>query len=681
MPFSLLENLNERQQQAVLHPAGPAIVLAGAGSGKTRVLTTRAAWLIQEQNVNPQQILLVTFTNKAAQEIGERMLHMTGHKLPFSGTFHRICAKILRKDGYLIGLTPNFTIFDTDDQMALMKQIYKTNNWSEKEFVPRAVLSTISSAKNEMILAKEYREKASGKFQTFVGHAYVQYQHELQKNEATDFDDLLLRTIDLFIQHPAVLARYQNSLEHVLVDEYQDTNKAQYVLSKLLAMPQENLYVVGDFSQSIYAWRGADYRNMLNLKNDFPTITEYRLEQNYRSTQTILDAATEVIAKNTTHPILELWTESKDQEPIVMYEADSGEEEARKVVDWIKYHDLDVALAGRAILYRTNAQSRAFEEALIRASIPYRIVGGVKFYARKEVKDVLSYLRVFANPHDTVSNERALKLGKRRFETFLKWKAEVASKAAEFMENNQEVTFKPFHLLQEILRVTEYKNQFDEKDPEDFARLENIEELLNVSSQFQDVYTLLENISLLQDNEMADVTLDQKADVVTLMSLHSAKGLEFPVVYMVGMEEGLFPHSRSLLDKEQMEEERRLCYVGITRAKEKLYLTYARRRMIYGTISSALPSRFLNDIPARLVKKEISHSFTRPNSFASTFRKQKNWHVDGDDMDGEEDRYGLKSLNKKLKEMDKTRKYIPLDDATLDDVLSGEMDIEAFLEN
>src|SRR5258708_3181634 len=336
MTFSLLDDLNERQQQAVLHAAGPAIVLAGAGSGKTRVLTTRAAWLIQEKHVDPQQILLVTFTNKAAQEIGERMLKMTGHKLPFSGTFHRICAKILRRDGHLINLPPNFTIFDSDDQLSLLKQIYKTNDWSEKEFAPRALLSTISSAKNEMISATEYREKSAGKFQTFVGHAYVQYQHGLAENEAVDFDDLLLRTIDLFTQHPIVLARYQHTLEHILVDEYQDTNKAQYVLSKLLALPQENLYVVGDFSQSIYAWRGADYRNMLHLKTDFPQIQEYRLEQNYRSTQTILDAATEVISKNTSHPILQLWTENTQQEPIVLYEAESGEDEARKVTQYIQ---------------------------------------------------------------------------------------------------------------------------------------------------------------------------------------------------------------------------------------------------------------------------------------------------------------------------------------------------------
>lgn len=681
MTFLLLDDLNQKQQEAVLHPEGPAIVLAGAGSGKTRVLTTRAAWLIHDQKIDPQQILLVTFTNKAAQEIGERMMRMTGQKLPFSGTFHRICAKILRRDGYLIGLSPNFSIFDSDDQLSLIKQIYKTNQWSEKEFNPRAVLGTISSAKNEMISAQEYREKAAGKFQTFVGHAYVQYQHELAKNEAVDFDDLLLRTIDLFLQHPQILSRYQQTFEHVLVDEYQDTNKAQYVLSKLLALPQQNLYVVGDFSQSIYAWRGADYRNMLNLKTDFPNITEYRLEQNYRSTQTILDVATEVIAKNTTHPILELWTENTVQEPVIIYEADSGEEEARKVVDYIQYHDLDIPLAGRAILYRTNAQSRAFEEALIRASIPYKIVGGVKFYARKEIKDVLSYLRMFANPHDEVSQERAIKLGKRKFETFWKWKEEVTAKAAEFVEQTKEIVFKPFQLLQEILRVTEYKTQYNEDDPEDFARLENIQELLNVASQFEDTQTFLENISLLQDNELADVTVDRKEDVVTLMSLHSAKGLEFPIVYMVGMEEGLFPHSRSLLDKEQMEEERRLCYVGITRAKDKLYLTYARRRLLYGTITGSLPSRFLNDIPSRLVKREQSTTFSRMNHFASEFRKPKTWHLADEVSDESEDRYGLKTLNKKLTEIGKSRQYVPLDDATLDDVLSGEIDIDSFLEN
>src|SRR5579859_518507 len=666
----LLRDLNERQQQAVLHPNGPAIVLAGAGSGKTRVLTTRTAWLIQEQHVDPNEILLVTFTNKAAQEIRERMLRLTGHQLSFSGTFHRICAKILRQYGHFIGLTNDFTIFDSDDQIDLLKQIYRTNHWSEKEFHPKSVHAAISSAKNEMVTAAEYREKARGKFQEFVGHAYVQYQHQLKENQAVDFDDLLLRTIELFVQYPQVLQKFQETLQHVLIDEYQDTNKAQYTLSKMLALPRENLYVVGDFSQSIYAWRGADYRNMLNLKNDFPNIVEYRLEQNYRSTQTILDAATEVISKNTTHPILQLWTENTQHIPITLYEADSGEDEARKVTQYIQTHDLDLPLSDRVVLYRTNAQSRAFEEAFIRASIPYKIVGGVKFYARKEIKDILSYLRMLANPHDEVSQQRALKLGKRKYEVFLNWLPQNQSLKDEA----------PLKILEAILAITEYKTRYDENDPEDFSRLENIQELLNVAAQFTEVATFLENIALLQDNEMADVTLEGKEDVVTLMSLHSAKGLEFPIVFMVGMEEGLFPHSRSLLDKEQMEEERRLCYVGITRAKQKLYLSYARRRLIYGSITPALPSRFLNDIPEQLLKKEASASFSRPanfpHQFSNQFAKKKNWATE----DVSEDHFGLGALNKRLKDIGSHQKYIPLDDASLDDVLSGEIDIDAFLD-
>lgn len=682
-----LQHLNEKQTEAVIHQGGPAIVLAGAGSGKTRVLTTRAAWLIDQQKVDPSEILLVTFTNKAAQEISERMHRMTGHKLPFAGTFHRICAKILRIEGFHIGLPPHFTIFDSDDQLDLLKQIYKKNNWSEKEFHPKSVKATISEAKNEMITAKEFREQAKGRYQEFVGHAYVQYQHELAQNQAVDFDDLLLRVIELFTLYPAILEKYQQRLTHVLIDEYQDTNKAQYVLSKMLALPQENLYVVGDFSQSIYSWRGADYRNMLNLKNDFPSISEYRLEQNYRSSQSILDAATNVISKNTTHPILHLWTENTEQDKIVLYEAESGEDEAQTVANYILTKDLDFRLCDRAVLYRTNAQSRSFEEAFIRAGIPYKLIGGVKFYARKEVKDVLSYLRVFTNPQDEVSTERALKLGKRRFEQFLEWVA-TTTKATE---EKQEVDLRPFPLLQKILEVTQYMERYDEKDPEDVSRIENIEELLSVASQFTDVSNFLENIALLQDNEMADVTAEGEQDVVTLMSLHSAKGLEFPVVYMVGMEEGLFPHSRSILDKNQMEEERRLCYVGITRAKAKLYMTYAKRRLVYGSITSAMPSRFLSDIPEELIEKRQSHFYSSASSFGSrAVRSAGNKYGQGwgkphqswnNDEDNEPDRYGLKSLNSKLKTIGSKQRYIPLDDPQLDDILSGDMDIEKFLEN
>jgi DNA helicase II / ATP-dependent DNA helicase PcrA len=682
MISDLLAQLNEKQQEAVLHEGGPAIVLAGAGSGKTRVLTTRTAWLIDQQKIDPSQIMLVTFTNKAAQEITERMLAITGHQLPFAGTFHRICAKILRREGFLIGLPHNFVIFDSDDQLDLIKQIYKKNNWSEKEFHPKAIKATISQAKNEMITAMEYREKGKGKYQEFVGHAYVQYQHELAQCNAVDFDDLLLRVIELFVQHPAILKRYQNTISHVLIDEYQDTNKAQYVLGKLLASPQHNLYVVGDFSQSIYSWRGADYRNMLNLKTDFPHITEYRLEQNYRSIQTILDAATNVISKNTTHPILSLWTENKEQEKIVLYEAESGDDEAETIAKYVQTKDLDFSLADRAILYRTNAQSRAFEEAFIRAGIPYQLIGGVKFYARKEVKDVLAYLRVFNNPQDQVSIERLTKIGKRKFEKFLLWKETLINKSADLAV---EVTLSPLQILQEILRVTEYKEKYDEHDPEELSRLENIEELLSVASQFKNIDQLLENIALLQDNEMADVTLHGKQDVVTLMSLHSAKGLEFPIVYMVGMEEGLFPHSRSILDKEQMEEERRLCYVGITRAKNRLYLSYARRRLVYGSITSAMPSRFLSDIPEELIEKRQSTSYSRNSNFTSYGSSYGNkfankWNKAKEDEDDSEDHFGLKSLNKRLSQIGSKQKYVPIDDGALDDILSGDMNIEAFLE-
>jgi len=678
---SLLEALNERQRQAVLHPEGPAIVLAGAGSGKTRVLTTRAAWLIAEQDVPATAILLVTFTNKAAQEISERMLKITGQKLPFAGTFHRICAKILRRDGFLIGLPAHFIILDSDDQLDLLKQIYKRNFWLDKEFHPKAIKGSISSAKNEMIDVETYEKSAKGKYQEFVAKAYRLYQQELFRNFSVDFDDLLLRVIELFIQHPEVLKRYQRTLSHVLIDEYQDTNKAQYVLGKLLSSPQDNLYVVGDFSQSIYAWRGADYRNMLNLSTDFPDITEYRLEQNYRSTQTILDAATHVISQNTSHPILKLWTESTEQEPITLYEADSGEDEARKVVQYIQTKNLSTSYADQVILYRTNAQSRTFEEAFLHAGIPYKIVGGLKFYARKEVKDVLSYLRLFINPQDTVGLERATKLGKRKLDIFFHWKQQTIAELAK-NDITELSSVQPLSTLQKILEITAYVEKYDQKDPDDLSRVENVQELLSVASQFQDIDTFLENIALIQDEAMADVTTDGKHDVITLMSLHAAKGLEFPVVYMVGMEEGLFPHSRSILDKDQMEEERRLAYVGITRAKQRLFMSFARRRLVYGSITTAMPSRFLSDIPEHLVKREsaeyqrsaqfgkYSDDYNRPNQWKEQF---------DDDVDFNQDRYGLKALDQKLKKIGKTRTYVAFDDGSLDDVLSGDIDIEAFL--
>jgi DNA helicase-2/ATP-dependent DNA helicase PcrA len=646
----LLDSLNSDQKKAVLHGDGPALVLAGAGSGKTRVLTTRVAYLIQEKNIHPQSILLVTFTNKAAHEMNTRVTQLTGSKLPLSGTFHSICAKILRRYGPKIGLDNNYVIYDTRDQLDLLKQIYQEINLDPKEFKPNGVLATISNAKNEMLSADEYQNLASGRFQETVARVYKLYQHNLRKNQAVDFDDLLNLTNQLFAQDKETLAHFQGMIEHVLVDEYQDTNKAQYQLTKYFTRPQNNLFVVGDFSQSIYAWRGADYKNMLHLKNDFPELKEYRLEQNYRSTQSILDAATQVISKNSSHPILDLWTENTVTTKIVHIETDSGESEAMEVIKKIKTL-FDYSYSDIAILYRTNAQSRLFEEACVKSGLPYKLVGGFKFYERKEIKDLLAYLKAAINPHDTVAEARAVKIGKRRFLVF--------KEAFETLSTSE---MNPFQLLEKILETTNYKDKFKPKDPDDAERLSNIQELLNVAAQFDDTQLFLENVALAQDNEMADLDKQNGQNALTMMSLHSAKGLEFPVVFMVGMEEGLLPHSRSLLEKDQMEEERRLCYVGITRAKERLFFTSAQKRYLYGNSSYATLSRFMQDIDTSIVSKQskIMHDYTGNN------KEDSKWF------------YNKETFTPKKTEKPKRRLII--DDDVLDSVLSGDMDVDSFLD-
>ncbi len=654
----LLSSLNSHQQEAVLHYEGPAMVLAGAGSGKTRVLTTRVAWLIHEKHVHPSQILLVTFTNKAAQEMNNRVMELTGSKLPFSGTFHRICATILRRDGYYIGLAPGFSIYDSDDQLSLIKQIYKEHGFSVKDYNPKAVKATISTAKNEMITWEEYEKFATGQYQEFVARVYKLYQRALKEQQAVDFDDLMLLTVELFRTNKEVLGKYQDQIQHVLVDEYQDTNKVQYQLTKYLALPQNNIYVVGDFSQSIYAWRGADYRNLLHLKTDFANIAEYRLEQNYRSTQTILDAATNIISQNTDHPVLKLWTENTITHHLTLLETETGEDEAQQVIDVIRDARGERKYGDFVILYRTNAQSRPFEEALVKSGIPYRLVGGFKFYERKEIKDLLAYLRLAVNPVDTVSRERASKLGKRRLGEFDKW---FASQMFQ-----PDTALPPFQVLQDILRVTEYQDMFDKNDPEDVSRLENIQELLNVASQFSDARTFLENVALVQDDYLADVENGEPREAITLMSLHSAKGLEYPVVFMVGMEDGLLPHSRSIMDKAQMEEERRLCYVGITRAKEKLYFSYARLRWTYGTPTYGLRSRFLADIPSHLIE-EIS---TVSNNPRDTYYSNNPYQ-----------RGGFYNRKAKPEPPKPTGRRIVVSDDDMESVLNGEMDIKAFLES
>ncbi|NCN45714.1 MAG: hypothetical protein AUK08_02590 [Candidatus Pacebacteria bacterium CG2_30_36_39] len=637
MPYSL-DQLNEQQRAAVLHPEGPAIVLAGAGSGKTKVLTTRVAYLIAEKKVNPDSILLVTFTNKAAGEMNKRVFELTGRQLRFSGTFHSLCTKILRIHADKTNRSHDFTIYDSNDQLSLIKHIYKDRSFDPKKYTPQFVKSLISQAKNEMLVPEEYKALAHDDAQEFAAKVYQIYQYKLRELNAFDFDDLLLETVNLLQNDKEILGYYQDQVEHVLVDEYQDTNKAQYFLTKFFAHPHDNLYVVGDFSQSIYAWRGADYRNLMRLGQDFEKIKEYKLEQNYRSTQTILDAATQVISQNTSHPVLGLWTENTQSEPITVIENADETTEAMKVAQCIR-QQVGYSYQDFAILYRTNAQSRAFEEVFVKEKIPYRIVGGVRFYDRKEIKDLISYLRLLLNPQDLVSMERAQKNGKRRLNKLLQWQT---------TEEEKIKTLSPLELLESVIKKTEYLSTFDEKDPQDSARIENIQELLNTAAQFEDTTVFLENVALVQDGFFHDVDGSNAKPGVTLMSLHSAKGLEFPVVFLVGMEEGLLPHQQSLWDKEELEEERRLCYVGITRAKEKLFCTYAQRRWNFGKITHSTRSRFLSDIKKHLLE-EIGVS-----------------HPNGNVKVG----YTATYTGRKI-----------IDDDTLDALLDGEMNIKEFLDS
>ena len=599
--IAILSDLNPQQQRAASHSGGPLLILAGAGSGKTRALTYRAAYLILEKHIPEENILLLTFTNKAAGEMKERIRILlsqnTKYKIqntPFAGTFHSFCAKILRIDGNLLGIPPNFAIYDEADQVDAIKGVTKKLDLSIKDYKPQSVLNTISGAKNELISELEYPQYARGIWQKNVAQIYLEYQRFLRQNQAVDFDDLIFKVIDLFKKFPEVLGKYQNKYRYLLVDEYQDTNRAQYILTKFLAKRDGNLTVVGDASQSIYGWRGANYRNLVNLKQDFPNLTIINLEQNYRSTKTILEVAYSIICHNTTHPVLKLWTENEEGEKIYLYEASSEINEAEFIVNQIVRHQGQCQLSDFAILYRTNAQSRVLEEFFLQSGIPYVLVGGTRFYQRKEIKDVLAYLRLVSNSKDTVSFKRIEKIGKNRLEKFLNWQENLS-------ESSQ---FNTLDLFDEILKVTGYLELYDPKDEEDLARLENINELRSVASLFPDLNDFLENVSLVEQESLPDkpATNGDKKEAVTLMTLHAAKGLEFPIVFIVGMEEGLFPHSRSLLNQSELEEERRLCYVGITRAKKKLFLTYARRRLYFGQHSANEVSRFIQDIPKDLIK-------------------------------------------------------------------------------
>lgn len=611
---NILSGLNKEQLEAVTHTGGPLLILAGAGSGKTRVLTHRAAWLINQGLATKDKLLLLTFTNKAAAEMKERMRRLVGDSPSFAGTFHSFCVRVLRIDGEAVNVPKNFLIYDNNDTKDAITEIISRFNLPET-VKPNVVGAQISDAKNQMLTPIQYGEFVQGELQEQVFKIYLEYEKLLTKIGALDFDDLLLKTVRLWESNPNILAKWQERFSHILVDEWQDTNKIQYKLVKLLVGQKENLTAVGDASQSIYSWRGADYKNINYLIRDYPKIKVINLEQNYRSTQTILAAANSVISKNTSHPILKLWTQNGQGGKIKIYRADSGLNEASFIVEQIM--NLGVNYSDIAILYRTNAQSRVIEEALLHAGIPYTLVGGVKFYERKEIKDILSYLRLIANPKDEISERRILKIGKKKYDRFM----ELASQTLGQFDNKTTL-----EILDTVVQKTGYLELFEKESDENMARLENIKELRSVATEFPDLHEFLENVALVEaEQKSPNQSPDHEPSDsrVTLMTLHAAKGLEFPVIFMIGLEEGLFPHSRALFDSSQMEEERRLAYVGITRAKNKLYLSFASRRLYFGQNVSNPPSRFIIDIPEELLEsiggsRELynrSKSFETDNEF------------------------------------------------------------------
>lgn len=638
---SLFDGLNKEQQEAVRTTEGPLLIVAGAGSGKTRVLTYRIAHLLA-QGVNPYEILAITFTNKAAKEMKSRVEDLVGPMADriWLSTFHSFCAKFLRfeLDNFL-GYSKNFTIYDTGDSQAVIKGALKSLNLDDKYFPPGAMLSAISDAKNRLMMAYEFRMEARDFYSQKVADVYEYYERELRKNNALDFDDLLMVAVKLLQSREDVLQKYSNRFRYIMIDEYQDTNHAQYTLAHLLASKWQNICVVGDADQSIYAWRGADIQNILDFEKDYPACKTIKLEQNYRSTKTILEAANAVIDNNEGRPEKVLWTDKDLGPKIHHFEAQSELEEAAFISETIaKQHDIHEAPYGNmAILYRTNAQSRALEEGLIKRGVPYVMVGGTKFYDRKEIKDVLAYLKVLFNPFDDLSLIRIINVPKRSIgattvaklqdyarETgnslFMSLtmlsniptiKGKTKEKLEEFgiliftlvamMEN-----YNVLQILESILEKTGYLKELeDSTDPQDEARVENIGELLSVAKVFLDenptgtVQDFLEQVALVNDVD----TYEQADSKVTLMTLHSAKGLEFPIVFLAGLEEGLFPHSRTLMNPEEIEEERRLCYVGITRAEKELYLLNATTRTVFGRTNGYLPSRFLKEIPEGLIEE------------------------------------------------------------------------------
>ncbi|SEM90710.1 DNA helicase-2 / ATP-dependent DNA helicase PcrA [Candidatus Frackibacter sp. WG12] len=667
--MELLRGLNPQQKEAVQYVEGPLLVLAGAGSGKTRVLTHRIAYLIQEKGVDPYNILAVTFTNKAASEMQERIekLIAKDSEALWMSTFHSIAVRILRREANKLGYDNNFVIYDTTDQKSVIKDIIKNElDLDTKQFKPRSILNQISNAKNELVDVDTYQERVGSYFERIVGEVYELYQTRLKNNNAFDFDDLIMKTVELFSEYELVLEYYQERFKYILIDEYQDVNHAQYKLVNLLAREYQNICVVGDDDQGIYGFRGADISNILNFEKDYPDVKVVKLEQNYRSTEKILDAAFYVVRNNQGRKPKNLWTDNVGGEPLQLYKAHNEREEAQYIAKEILKNRAngDLDYSDFAILYRTNAQSRVLEDVLIKEGIPYRMVGGLKFYDRKEIKDILGYLRLIYNPADDVSLQRIINVPKRGVG------ATTVQRLNEFANDNNISLYEAVQRVDEISTISSrfsakvskfgaiisyLRQQADEVDALELARklldetgylrmlqeegtdqarsrVENIKELLTVIEEYVNegddtsIGGFLEEVALVADID----NLEDDADAIIMMTLHSAKGLEFPVVFLSGMEEGLFPHSRSLDATEDIEEERRLCYVGMTRAEEKLYLTHAVARRVYGKDSYNPPSRFLSEIPDDLFanqKKESQKKKLNKEEKSSKENSEKEYQV------------------------------------------------------
>ena len=655
MTLDLLEDLNPEQKRAVQTTEGPLLIQAGAGSGKTKTLTHRIAYIVTESKATPYEILAVTFTNKAAKEMRERLAKLLGREndkffIPFMGTFHGICVRILRQDGMHVSVPANFVIFDESDRLVAIKQASRELMIDEKQFPSRQISSYISNAKNDMSSPVDYAKNGNNPLVQVVAQVYPKYENILKNASALDFDDLILKTVKLFESNDEVRKKWQQQFKYILIDEYQDTNLAQYRLIKYLVGKDKNIAVVGDDWQSIYSWRGADFRNILKFEQDYPNSTVIKLEQNYRSTKNILEAAHGVITKNNKRSDKKLWTNSGDGLPVQILQLNNERGEGEAIIRQIRLKmDMDHReLNDFAVLYRTNAQSRSLEEACLRYGLSYRIVGGQRFYDRKEIKDILAYVRLIYQPDDNVSFERIINvptrgIGIKSIQVFLSWASKQnfsMQQALDKVSECSELTPKarkgidefgrlisdmrvfidespPATIIDSIIRRTDYMNFLDDRTPQGEARQENVRELLSVAEEYQEngLDSFLEEVSLVGGIDDSHTN----GQAVTLMTLHAAKGLEFPVVFIPGMEETILPHSRALYDQSEMEEERRLCYVGMTRAKQELYLLHCVSRMLYGGVQHNPPSRFLAEISSEVSEQNYPSSnsdFFDQNVFA-----------------------------------------------------------------